>query len=370
VTVFPAIQIPCRRSIATQVADNLRVRIQKKEWTHYLPGENILTKQYQISRSALRIALSILEKERLILVSQGKRRRIARYKKSWIKNKSKVIQWLLGKPFHRMPSLQLYFIHELQTYLEKDGFSLALLLDPNLHKKTPSTFLKNTILDSKACCWICSGHNAQLHHWFFKKQLHCIILGASSPNSILPSYGLSYEAIIQHAIGMLFKSGHRRIALLQSRQKTPLKDHINQNFFKMLCESAHSKVEPSIVPYGGGSARAAASIALTLRELLNQSHRPTAILTVHSKATLSAISYLSYQQLRIPRDISLISTEYSSDYDSIIPKITCYKFNEESYIKRFAHLLIQFANTGKVSRQRTLVFPKYFEGETLGPAPK
>lgn len=60
-----------RRSISTQIADELRAEIAKGTWQEWLPGERSLHETLQASRNSVRAAIQQLKAEGLIESVEG-----------------------------------------------------------------------------------------------------------------------------------------------------------------------------------------------------------------------------------------------------------------------------------------------------------
>ncbi len=65
-----------RIALPEQIAEMIRSDLESKRWSEFLPGERTLSELLQVSRTSLRSALDILEKQGLVRTAHGRRRQI------------------------------------------------------------------------------------------------------------------------------------------------------------------------------------------------------------------------------------------------------------------------------------------------------
>lgn len=137
--------------------------------------------------------------------------------------------------------------------------------------------------------------------------------GASDASSVLFDHALGFSAAAEHLIAL----GHRRIALIAGR---PSLRHTRERVGAVRDAISSARLpEPSIVL--GSLSRSQGQSAV--EDLLRQRWRPTAIICGGNQLLPGVLSALRNAKLRIPEDISLITTDATELAEFHTPPLAC-----------------------------------------------
>lgn len=351
--------LPRRFSLVAQTVDSLQKGIESGHWEDHLPGERELCEALQVSRRTLRSALDELQRQGWLEVSSRQRRRIKsrRTPKKAAVGK-KVIGILAPGSFLALPSPVTFIMDVLRSRLTAAGYNVQFHIQPTCYTGHPARALSKFIAEHPATVWLILSAQEPMQRWFDGQRIPCLILGSSAPGISLPSVDMDFHAACHHAGAMLWRRGHRRIALVLP--KTVYGGDIASE--EGLREA--SKDAP------GGSIRVlrhdttASSLCSLLDEALRSPQPPTAFLIARASHVLTAIMHFLRRGKRIPQDIAVLSRDNDPVLEAVSPVVARYGIQPAQLANRIAHAVRQLADSGVLSTPQVRLMPSFIEGET------
>lgn len=354
-------RIPRRVSLVAQVADILRQDLREGRWPEQLPGEHYLSDLLKVSRSTLRSALDILRRERLIQVSQGRRRWLTPASSRTKLPPSKTVGAVSSLPLQEMSGRSIFVMDELRRHLQQSGFDLEVHALPPSTQRAEIRRLNLLVERTRAACWVLSSCTKELQAWFAQSPWPTLVLGSCHEGIDLPSLTLDYAAACRHAVGVLRRLGHRHIALVLERAPFAGMAEVEQSFRESFPEP-----EQPLVRCHDGSV---ANLERLLTTLMRSEARPTALIAMRAADSLTILCHLLNGGTRVPADVSLVSLFDDFFLTRVRPTLARYTYNNSTFARRLARLVIQMAT----SRDRPVsvrIIPDFLPGGTTGaPAP-
>jgi DNA-binding LacI/PurR family transcriptional regulator len=336
-----------------------------------------LRTRLKIGRNTVRGALDLLEREGLLDVARGRRRRI-RSTPSQDSTRPKlprtrIVGLLTSTPVYTISPFGLFLISEIQQNLHDAGYQLEIHSDAKFAAPDPSKTLRNLLAYSRAACWVLIGPTLQMVRWFERQNVPALAQGGYVIDMKLPMADVDSGAIVRHAVRTLLSRGHARIALTMGASDMPGESALTRQFsdtfekFRYLLRDSDANAFATAVLHR--------SKPDAMREALDQlwnastSARrppPTALLINRPRHVLTAMTHLAEMGLRVPQDVSLISMHHLAYLDEIRPTVAHYTFDWRAFARRFTALARRLADGSTLSvRRRLLATPEFRDGGTL-----
>jgi len=354
----PPYGLPQRLSLVAQTAQSLRAGIQAGHWRTCLPGERQLCVHFQVGRTTLRAALEKLQHQGWLDVAHGKRRRI-KTRRSGGSVPKRVVGVLSPEGYHSLSSPALLVLDALRRQLAAGDFEIALHASRACFSGRPSRALDELTSRHPAMAWLIFGSKEPMQRWFIRRQLPCMVLGTCAPDIALPSLDLDHRATCRHAAGVLWRKGHRRIALVMPRNS--FGGHLVSE--AGLREALHgmSNTRLRILRHDDSPEH----LRVLLDKVLRAPEPPTAWLVTNPKPALAVLTYLMHCGKRIPQEAAVISRDDDPFLDAVSPALARYVVNFPSITRRIAHAIRQLAETGTLEPRPIRIIPKFVAGETV-----
>lgn len=353
-------RIPKRQSLVSQTADILRQDLRDGRWPMQLPGEHHLSDLLKVSRSTLRAALAILRREGLLRVSQGRRRWLTPSSRRTAPPSSATVGVISSLPLQEFPGNRIFIMDELRRHLQQCGFTLEIHALPPSTQRTEVRQLKLLTDRTGAACWLLASCTKELQAWFARGPWPTLVLGSCHSGIDLPSFSLDYPAACRHAVGVLRRMGHSRVAMLSERTPFAGIHEIEDTFQKALGATGH----PTVRHHDGSVGNIERLLAGLMREKL----RPTAIVSIWAADALTTLCHLLRTGVQVPADVSLLSLFDDFLLNRVTPSMARYGYNQESYARRLSRVVIQMAMSRARPRSVRIV-PEFIPGGSMGRAP-
>ena len=354
------IEVPKRASLIDQVADILRRGLLDGEWADGLPPERALSDRLQVSRLTLRAALEVLHREGLLRFSENRRKRIPQRRAGAIaSSEPKVIAFLSAEPLYAHAPATIFKVHELRRHLQDAGYGLEFLNDPRLLGKNPSRVLEALVSQVRARCWVLHWASAAVQRWFAERQLRVVVMGSCHEGICFPSADVDYQALARHAVGMFHRLGHRRLALLRPDRR--LRGELARE--RGFAEAAQQTpgVSALILCHNG--------TLESIRSIMHARWRgalpPTGILVGDAVHTMTLMTCLMHAGIRVPEQVSLISSDDEWFLDHVAPTVARYQMNLGLYALRVSRMALALAEKGAIPNRQVLILPKFQPGGSL-----
>jgi DNA-binding LacI/PurR family transcriptional regulator len=69
--------------------------------------------------------------------------------------------------------------------------------------------------------------------------------------------------------------------------------------------------------------------------------------------------------MRVPDDLSIISLDYSSNFDHLVPQIACYRSDAEGTARIVFRKVLEIASSGASVRSQQALMPDFIAGASV-----
>jgi LacI family transcriptional regulator len=356
------------RTVASQIAAQLRSELAHGTWRVWLPSERELSRTVQASRNTIRAALEQLKAEGLITPVRGLGNRVVRdAKPAADRQPAKTVGVVIPEPIGRLRPFIALWIDEIKDLLIEEGYRLRIHEGRQYYQTNPARALERLVEQHPHGAWVLTLSSEAMQRWFARRDRPCLIAGSTFPEIALPHYDLDYRAICRHAAGVLLRLGHRHLALLnrESRRAGDVDSELG------FLEGVNTSPQPGATADVAYHRDDVESVARALQRLLDRKVPPTALVVCNSYAYLSTVSVLAQRGLRVPRDISVISRDDDPFLASLAPLPARYVVDPHTFAKKMLGSLLQMLKRTPPSREPALLLPKYSSGgSTAAPTSK
>ena len=356
---------PFRPDFISSVVDAMMHSIKRGEWGEYLPAERQLCKDLQVGRSALRKAILVLQKNRVVEVAHGKRTRILKVKLRSRTRKSKMVAALVKGSPENMDAITSWRLNNLQHDLHQAGMTLEIFSEGNEIRGLASLHIEKLLATRKAACWIVFAGNHHIQDLFSRHPVSSFLVGTPHPDIDLPYIDIDFRAACRHAAGQLLRLGHQNIALIARDVKFPGTMASIEGFLEVAGLHSSSEVSAQVIKFDDD----VRSISSLLKKIFKSSSAPTGVLTISAELALMTLTSCITAGLSVPRDFSLISRDFRHFLQYTEPSIVGYDINHSVFRKRLTKSVLELVDTGTVTTKAGLVVPEMREGDSLAAAP-
>ena len=348
------------RTVAAQIAALLRSEISRGRYGAFLPSERDLCLVVQSNRKTIRAAIQQLKAEGLVETCRGIGNRIIAPQPRRAERLRKTIGLLLPGPLSSLRPFQICWIDELKQMLGRENCELEIHAGQQFYRAHPERALQRLVADHRHEAWLLVFSSRAMQLWFQCKRVPCLIAGSVHADLALPFCDLDFQAVCRHAVGVLHRLGHRRIALLSHTDRWA--GEINSELGFM--EGARAISGGAIIGTIRRHEEGAQSLAQALKSLLHGSERPTGIIVSSSYVYLTVAGLLAQNGLRIPQDVSLISRDDDPFLEAVVPSPTRYASNSRRFARKVLGSLLQLARGQTVTPHGTYLLPKLIIGDS------
>ena len=320
--VPPHAELRLRSRLAERLREALRAEIQSGRWKEHLPSERHLSREFQVGRPTLHLALCSLSQEGIVKGRPGKSWVVAKQRGSSPivpARRAKAVFLRNAKVKPDVTSL-LPLIDSLRQKLHLIGFDLSVV-DALMHgtKRLDKT-LSDIDVEHRPSFYLLFSVPPDVHRWFQRKELPSMIFGWTAPDVRLPALDFDTVTTMRHAVEHLVRRGHRRIGLLTHPPMTVGDFKIIGAFENTCREHAPAGVSGIIEK----SVARPAEVKSAVRRFFSREPFPTAIIATDMEFVISLYATLGELGMAIPRKVSVLATWYWPILDYLAPVPTCY----------------------------------------------
>jgi DNA-binding LacI/PurR family transcriptional regulator len=346
------------QSAVEQAAVFLRQELRHRRWTGRMPGVDQLARELGVSRKTSEAALKLLESEGL-LKGQGPRRRRRIEAPAVGSPPALRIFILLHADLDRNISYLIELLHELVEAGHAARFAEKSMQGLGMDVKRIARFVQQTGADA----WLVIAGSREVLQWFEAQPLPVFALFGRFRSLPVAAAGLDKRTACAAATRALIGLGHRRIVLLCRRPlRQPEPGDMARGFLGELKEHG--------IPAGGYNLpeweETPAGLALCLEALFLVTP-PTAVIADQVPFFMAVLQFLSRRRLRVPEDVSLVSTDADPAFSFCAPSVAHIAWDSRPLVRSIVRWASHVGSQRKDLRQQ-VTKAIFITGGTIGPS--
>ncbi len=354
------LEIPHRVSLPSQIAAAIRKGIEDGVWEEFLPGERRLCETFQASRPTVRAALSLLARDGLFEIQQGRRNRLRTNSARRRPQPKRNVGIIVHEPFSHLGSNLAQGLGEMRVHLAEQGFTTEIYVCPAHDSRTQERGLEVFVRQNRVSCCVLVSVSRSVQLWFSERSVPALVLGSCHPSVKLPSLDVDYRAVCRHAAGVFLGKGHRSLALVVPNFGTAGDLASEQSFREAVEQQGGADARAFVVRHNG----TAQSITSRLDALFKSAHPPTALLVARTQYVFIVIMHLLNRGLGVPAAVSFIARDSDLMFETADPPLAHYAFKTDAYIRQLCRLMLQMI-AERPAPKPILIVPKFFAGRTV-----
>lgn len=345
------------KTAAEQVADHLRQEIRERSRIGKLPGGIRLSKELGVGRMTVEDALRILENEGLVCPKGKGRCREILLPDDHV-TAGYTMKILLFDEDERKRGLYLDLLHRLIEKGIRASFADQTLRDLHFSGDRVGKYVRKVAADA----WIVIAGNREVLESVSRYSSTVFALFGYMAGLPVAGTGPSKRMALKEAVGRLVGLGHRRIVALERNR--PEGAELEGHWLR------EALLEHGIL-MGAYNLPVWEDTAVGLGTCLDSLFRvtpPTAILADSPITYFGVLSHLAARGIRIPKDVSMVSTDPCVEFQFIAPSVAHISFDGEAWVRR----IVEWAGTvasGKRDERQSLSETRFIDGGSVGPVP-
>lgn len=349
-----------RERLGHRAATLLRDQIMAGTWVRYLPGENDLARQFQISRYTVRNALGILQAENLIRIRKGFRTEIIGTvppKKARSKGAIRILTPMGVGDFGFFMS---QWINEYRNGLLLRGFPLIIERLASVQIRNSPRLLQRYVEDRPADLWVLQVASAAMQKWFATSQTPAVLAGTPHPGIYLPFVDVHSRAAARHAAGLFLAAGYEVIAIIASNAHFAGDYAAIQGVHEAVAHRQR-RVAVHTIEYSSDSD----TLGTRLGSLLKTQTRPIGVMICQSYVIPAVFSVLNRWKKKVPDDLGVISLQSDTSLPYIFPPLTHYHSSPRLFARKLLRLSERRLEGLSQPPEFSWIMPKVVRGESL-----
>lgn len=351
-----AVSPPSFLTIADQVAEHLHAEILRGRWSGTLPGKHQLAIDLGVNNKTVEAALRQLEKTGLLLPQGAGRNRLINPRRRKSSRALRIALLLNELPQDEKSELHLEITHALteagHAAIVAPRSLDALRFDPKRVAKL--------VRETKADAWIIYAGSRNVLEWFASQPVPAFALFGHRIGITIPAVSPHKPPAVADATEHLIALGHRRIVLLCRKIRRLPQPGLSETVFLDTLRRHSCKVGDYNLP---DWEETNVGFQDCLRSLFRATP-PTALIVDEVPYFVAAMQFLLARGLRVPADVSIISTDDDIAFSHCHPPIACMTWDHRPVVRR----LVQWAanvSRGKPDFTQTLTPAKFIPGGTV-----
>ncbi|MEI7955868.1 MAG: substrate-binding domain-containing protein [Verrucomicrobiota bacterium] len=347
------------------VATSLREGMREGRWNRCLPGVLRLAAELDVSPFTVRRALRQLETEGLLASSGlGRSRSIAAVGESGtLRRPLRVAILRHDARLADCPQTSLVLIDIIQS-LEAAGHDVFFCKKSQIELKHDVRRMTCQLAEIPADAWIVEAGSRPLLEWCSTQPTPCLALYGRTGNLPLARTGPDTLPAHRAVMRRLLELGHRRIVLIVSEARRRPTPGISERF--CLEELAAHGVPTG--DYNLPDWEQTPKGFYRLLEALFKHTPPTALLIDQTPNFVAAVAFLARHGIRMPEQISMISTDCDALLDWCHPPIAHFRWDNALIVRRVVRWVNSACN-GPPDRRVINFLADFVPGGSIGPAP-
>lgn len=349
---------PSFLTLADQVTEHLRSEILRGRWSGALPGKHQLAAELGVNNKTVEGALRQLEKTGLLLAQGAGRKRLINTRR---RSTSRTLRIALLLNDHEIDE-KTKIVMEIRHALDAAGHTLvtppkslaSLRFDPKL--------VAQLVRKTEADAWIILAGSRGVLEWFASQPVPAFAVFGNRVGIKVPSVSPNKPPVIAEATRHLISLGHRRIVLLARRAvRLPQPTAGLAAYLDTLREHGLQPSEFNLPDWEETNA----GFHECLRSLFKATP-PTALIVDEVTYFVATMQFLLLHGLRVPADVSLISTDDDVALSHCDPPVACMRWDMRPVIRRIVNWASNISR-GKPDFTQTLTPAEFVPGSTIAP---
>ena len=357
----PALSL--RSRLAERLREALRAEIRSRRWVGVLPSERHLSREFQVGRPTLHLALRSLQREGIVRGRPGKPWEIVEQAAPAFRAPKRRAEVVFLRNAQIKPDLTsiLPFIDTLRQKLHRLGFDLSVV-DALMHgaKRLDKT-LSEIDAEHRPSFYMVFSVPVEVHRWFQGRDVPTLIFGWRSPEIRLPALDFDTVTTMRHAVEYLVRHGHRRIVLLMNPPRATGDDKIIDAFESTCEQHAFVGVTGTIQT----SLARPSEVKAAVRRCFSRTPYPTAIIAPDLEFVISLYATLGELGMAIPRKVSVLATWHWPILDYLAPVPTCYEEPWDKLANHAMRIISDYLRLGVWPNDFRKLLPSLREGESV-----
>jgi DNA-binding LacI/PurR family transcriptional regulator len=343
---------------AQQVAEYLRGELQQKRWIGTMPGRSQLAKELGISGKLVEAALVLLEQAGL-LASQGLRRR----RSITLQDEKKISAALrVGILLYGSEDRKSDYILELVQKLQEQGHC-PFFTDRNLTGlRMDVRRIAAFVAQNPADAWVVMAGSHDVLEWFSRQPTPAFALFGRLLSVHIAGTGSLKSTTMGTVVRRLTALGHSRIVFLTREVRRKPDPGIVERAFLEELQAQGIATGPYNLPDWEDNQEGFSDCLSSLF----QSTPPTALIVSTMEMFYATQQFLLHHGIRVPQDISIVSTDYHPTFTWCHPAISHIKSDSSVWVRDVVRWVNKVAH-GKDDRHQQFSTADFVEGGTIGP---
>ena len=347
-------------SAVEQVTQHLREELHSGLWREVLPGVNRLAAELGVNHKTVEAAVRQLEQEGLLQKPGHRRSRLIRC--SGQKAKKPLRLMILPS---EAPDRKAYYMVELRHALLEAGHAVNIasrsLSALGMQVPRVARFVQQTDVDA----WVVFAAAREVLEWFNTQAVPVFAVFGRFRGLPIAAAGSEKLPTLIAAVRALSGLGHQRIVLLlRRRHRLPQPGTFCRAFIEELAACGiRTSAEYNLPDWEESQAGFLACLAN-----LFAMTPPTALIIDETECFAAAYHFLAGRGLRVPKDVSLVSTDDDPTFVWCEPSIAHMSWNPVPVVRRVVRWAAHVSHGQRDVRQ-SMTPAKFVPGGTIGPAP-
>lgn len=348
-------------SITDQVSEHLRAEIQRGRWRGAMPGKHQLAAELGVNNKTVEAALRQLEKTGLLSSQGAGRNRRINFRPRTSSRALRIALLLNEGEQDKKTELFIMLANALaeigHTVINPSKSLAELRFDP----KRVAALVRQTEADA----WIIAAGSRDVLEWFASQPTPAFALFGHRIGLKIPAVSPDKPPAVAAATRHLIEFGHRRIVLLCRKIRRLPRPGLSETVFLETLRAHDCPVSDYNLPDWEETNE---GFQAGLRALFRVTP-PTALIVDEVTYFVATMQFLLSHGIRVPRDVSLVSTDDDPAFAHCHPSIACITWDKHPAVRR----ILQWAghvSRGKPDLRQTLTPAKFVPGGTTGPPPR
>lgn len=347
-------------SAAEQVAAHLRWELSRGVWSGLMPGGDRLAAELGVGKDTVEAALRQLEGDGL-LANQGRRRGRRIVAPTGDRSDKGIRIAILP---HDPADRRLDYMVELEHELAEAGHTVVVPARCLAELAMEVTRVARMVKATEADAWVVLGGTRELLAWFAASGRPVMAMFGRRTGLPIAAVGPDKPPVISELTQGLLALGHRRIVLLVRRMRRLPQPGASERMFLETLVEAGIMAGPYHLPDWEESVDG-------FYERLGSMFRvspPTALILDEVTLFAAAQQFLAGRGLQVPRDVSLVCTDYDPFFEWCRPTVAHIRWDSAPVVRRILRWAKNVAQ-GKEDRWQRRTKAEFVSGGTIGPPP-